>query len=110
ARAARMAGITGYQSTVDREHLRLTGQHLVDLAARTSTDPYGRATVEIPLAIAARPAELAAKRAAMSAHASQIPAPVLDDPGFEPTYRLEWYLREGPCSTLDLLGNDHAIS
>ena len=107
--AAALAGITGYQATVDREHLHLTGEHLVDRAARTRSGRYGRVTVEIGLAIVAGSAELAAKRAAMAAHASQIPARVLDDPAFEQTYRLEWYLRDGPRSTLDLLGNGHAI-
>ena len=120
-RAATLAGITGYQATVDREHLHLTGEHLVDRAARDQSGQsersgpsggsggYGRVTVEIGLAIVAGPAELAAKRAAMAAHASQIPARVLDDPAFEQVYRLEWYLRDGPRSTLELLGNGHAI-
>lgn len=126
-RAATLAGITGYQATVDREHLHLTGEHLVDRATRDQfgqsqpsgrsgrsggsggSGGYGRVTVEIGLAIVAGPTELAAKRAAMAAHASQIPSRVLDDPAFEQVYRLEWYLRDGPRSALELLGNGHVI-
>lgn len=107
--SARHAGVTDYEATVDREHLHFSGGHLVATASRSHPAPYGRVTAEIPLAIAADPAALAAKRRAMAAHASQIPAAVTDDPGFVDSYQLEWYLRQGPPSVLDRLGNAHAI-
>jgi N-acetyl-1-D-myo-inositol-2-amino-2-deoxy-alpha-D-glucopyranoside deacetylase len=113
-RAARYAGITGYEATVDREHLHIAqqtaeGDHLVHGASRTLPAPYGRVTVEIPLAVAGDGPVLAAKRRAMAAHASQIPPGSLDLTGFADVYGLEWYLRDGPAAALDQLGNAHAI-
>jgi hypothetical protein len=71
---------------------------------------YGRVTAEIGLALAATPGELAAKEAAIAAHASQIPAGLLDPADFATGYQLEWYLREGPPGVLDLLGNVHVLA
>lgn len=113
-RAARYARITGYQATVDREHLHIAqqtaeGDHLIHGASRTLPAPYGRVTVEIPLAVAGDGPVLAAKRRAMAAHASQIAPSSLDLVGFADVYGLEWYLRDGPAAALDRLGNAHAI-
>ena len=112
--AARLARITGYEATVDREHLHIAhqtadGDHLVHGANRTQPTPYGRVTVEIPLAVAADDATLAAKRRAMAAHASQIAPEDLELAGFGDVYGLEWYLRDGPAGVVDQLGNVHAI-
>lgn len=107
--AARQAAITDYEATVDREHLHFAGAHLVARAASSLRDPYGRVSVEIPLAIAAGAADLAGKRAAMAAHASQIPPETLCNPDFAATYQLEWYLRTGPASVLERLGNAHSL-
>jgi N-acetyl-1-D-myo-inositol-2-amino-2-deoxy-alpha-D-glucopyranoside deacetylase len=112
--AARLAQITAYEATVDREHLHIAhqtaeGDHLVHGANSSQPTPYGRVTVEIPLAVAADEATLAAKRRAMAAHASQIPPHSLDLAGFSDVYGLEWYLRDGPAGVVDRLGNVHAI-
>ncbi len=114
AQAARLAGATGYQSTVDREHLHFAGSdaHLVHGAARAVDQKAavcGRVTAEISLAVAGSPAELDCKRAAIAVHASQIPADALRDAGFGEAYRLEWYLRDGQPGLLDRLGNVHAL-
>jgi LmbE family N-acetylglucosaminyl deacetylase len=112
--AARFAQITAYQATVDREHLHIAhqtaeGDHLVHGANSSQPSPYGRVTVEIPLAVAADGATLAAKRRAMAVHASQIPPQALELAGFADVYGLEWYLRDGPAGVVDRLGNVHAI-
>ncbi len=105
ALAADLTGVTGYEATVDRDHLlRHDGTHLVHAASRHTGD-YGRTTTEIPLVLTATDAELAAKRAAMAAHASQITASSLDCPRFADNYRQEWYLRTGTPGLLDHLAN-----
>ncbi len=121
--AARLSTATAYQATVDREHLHFAGPgaHLVHgavdaLAGARSERPgapdrrYGRVTAEIGLALAATPGELAANQAAIAAHASQIPAGLLDPAEFATAYQLEWYLRDGPPGALDLLGNVHVLA
>ncbi len=85
AHAAALAGVPSYEATVDREHLHFAGAHLLDSAAGGRR--YGRVTAEITLALAATGSELAAKRAAMAVHASQIGAEDLAD-GFEQAYQL----------------------
>ena len=103
--AAGLAGVTSYDATVDREHLHFAGDHVVGQAG--GTRQYGRVTAEISVAVAATPRELAVKRAALLAHASQITPGMLDD-RFQETYELEWYLRRGPRALLDGL-NVHAL-
>jgi LmbE family N-acetylglucosaminyl deacetylase len=112
--AARFAQLTAYHATVDREHLHLAqqaaaGDHLVHQANSAHTTPYGRVTVEIPLAVAGDERTLHAKRRAMAAHASQITPERVELAGFDQVYGLEWYLRDGPAGVLDQLGNVHAI-
>jgi N-acetyl-1-D-myo-inositol-2-amino-2-deoxy-alpha-D-glucopyranoside deacetylase len=112
--AARFSQVTAYHATVDREHLHLAqqeadGDHLVHEANSVHTAPYGRVTVEIPLAVAADESTLEAKRRAMAVHASQITPAAVDIAGFAEVYGLEWYLRDGPAGVLDQLGNVHAI-
>lgn len=107
--AATLAGVTSYDATVDREHLHFAGGHLLDDAVKpTRRRTYGRVTAEIAVAIAATPAELATKRAALLAHASQISPEMVSD-RFTETYELEWYLRRGPAAVLEELGNAHAL-
>ncbi|HVM26785.1 MAG TPA: PIG-L family deacetylase [Mycobacteriales bacterium] len=107
--AAELAGLTLYESTVDREHLHFAGAHVLDAAA-SAPGRYGRVTAEITTALAATPAELAAKRRAMAAHASQIDPAELDDPGFADAYELEWFVRRGAPALLEQLGNAHALA
>jgi LmbE family N-acetylglucosaminyl deacetylase len=97
--AAEFAGIADYQSTVDRDHLR--GRHLVEAAAGGSG--VGRGRHQITTVIEADAEELAAKRAAMAAHASQIAPAALRRGGFARTYGREWFVRSGPAGLLDEL-------
>jgi LmbE family N-acetylglucosaminyl deacetylase len=109
--AAMLAGVTSYEATVDREHLHFAGAHLLDGGVRPQVRPsYGRVTAEITTALAATPGELAAKRAAMAWHASQIPAEALTAPDFAEIYELEWFVRRGVPSLLETLGNAHAVA
>jgi LmbE family N-acetylglucosaminyl deacetylase len=108
--AASLAGVTSYDATVDREHLHFAGAHVLDDASKPVGRPtYGRVTAEISVALAATPYELAVKRQALLAHESQIGPETLDDQ-FQETYELEWYLRRGPASVLEQLGNAHALA
>jgi LmbE family N-acetylglucosaminyl deacetylase len=109
--AAGLAGVTSYDATVDREHLHFAGDHVLDSAVEGAggSRTYGRVTAEISVALAATPRELAVKRAALLAHASQIDEALLGE-RFEETYELEWFLRRGPRALLDELGNAHALA
>ena len=107
AHAASLAGVTSYEATVDREHLHFAGPHVLGEARPARR--YGRVTAEIHTALAASPAELAAKREAMLAHRSQIDPAWLEDEAFAETYELEWYLRRGAPALLEELGNAHAL-
>jgi LmbE family N-acetylglucosaminyl deacetylase len=111
--AAVLAGVTSYEATVDREHLHFAGAHLLDDAVKPVQSPiqrptYGRVTAEITTAVAATANELAAKRAAMAAHVSQIGPDALEQE-FAETYELEWYVRRGAPALLETLGNAHAL-
>ena len=110
--AARLAGIaTRYEMTVDREHLHFVETHVVHDAteavmAMWQGHPrrYGHATVEIDLVVDVR-AHIGAKRAALAAHASQLPehsSPMrLDEASFAAVYGLEWFNRAGPPGPID---------
>jgi len=103
---------TLYESTVDREYLHFVETHVVveaglghrpagrGLAAST----LGRPSLLIDLAVDVRPV-LAAKRRAMAAHASQLPADApafaLGVQNFAAVYGYEWYIRSGPAGPLD---------
>jgi LmbE family N-acetylglucosaminyl deacetylase len=104
AAAANLAGIADYQATVDRSRVR-TDRHLVGPAhAGVGTGPLGAARTEVTTTVTAGPADLAAKRAAMSAHASQIDRAAVRHRGFARTYGQEWYVRAGGTGVLDLPG------
>jgi LmbE family N-acetylglucosaminyl deacetylase len=110
ALAARLAGVAEYEATIDREHLHFTGEHLVDGGALPGRRTAGRVTAEITTAFAAPPEVLATKRAAMAAHASQIPLAHLDTEWFAEAYGLEWFRRTGRPGLLEQLGNAHALA
>lgn len=112
AAAAAAAIDTVYLSTVDREYLHFVETHVVvdaglpDRATglRLSSTTIGQPTVLIDLAIDVE-AFLPNKRAAMAAHASQLPDESqvmrLTPQAFAAVYRWEWYCRQGPTSVLD---------
>ncbi len=112
ALAADLSGARAYRTTVDREHLHVTARdrHLVHGAARATATPYGRATVEIALAVTGTAADLDVKRAAITAHASQLGPADVPAAEFAAAYGYEWYRRSGPPGVLDLLGNAHLLS
>jgi LmbE family N-acetylglucosaminyl deacetylase len=111
-RAAVLAGTPAvYDATVDREHLHFVETHLVEEAALTGDlglvrSHIGMPTVEVTTTIDVRD-RLVVKRAAMAAHASQIPESTsalrLPDPSFADVYGWEWYVRVGPPGVLDTL-------
>lgn len=116
ALAAELTGATAYRTTVDREHLHTAARdgHLVHGAARAvhevgGAGPFGRATVEIALAVSGTAAHLAVKRAAITAHASQLGPDDVPAATFAAAYGYEWYLRSGPAGVLDRLGNAHLL-
>ncbi len=112
-RAAALAGLpTVYDATVDREYLHFVETHLVEEAALTGDlglvrSRIGMATVDITTTIDVR-RSLPTKRAAMAAHASQIPestsALQLPHDHFADVYGWEWYVRTGPPTVFDKLG------
>ncbi len=120
ATAVEMLGVTGYRMTVDREHLHVTARdaHLVHGAARTAAVEFGRATVEISLAVTGEPRHLQHKRAAMTAHSSQIAEQDVPVAGFAAAYGFEWFRRTGARAgelldtpgVLDALGNAHLFA
>jgi LmbE family N-acetylglucosaminyl deacetylase len=112
ATAAELVGATAYRMTVDREHLHISARdrHLVHGAARAASVAFGRMTAEISLAIAGSPAELATKRAAITAHASQVDEVDVPAEGFGDAYGLEWFRRTGAPGVLDALGNAHIFA
>jgi LmbE family N-acetylglucosaminyl deacetylase len=100
AAAAALAGMTGYEATVDRADRRDgRGRHLVDRAA--AGGPVGWDAAGIATVVEADPADLAAKRAAMAAHASQVPRSAVRRVGFAAAYGREWYRRSGGPGLLD---------
>jgi LmbE family N-acetylglucosaminyl deacetylase len=109
ATAAEMVGATSYRMTVDREHLHVSARdrHLIHGAARAAAVGFGRVTAEITLAVGASAADLACKRAAITAHESQVGPADVPEEGFTAAYGYEWYRRTGAPGVLDALGNAH---
>ena len=114
AAAAKLVGADAYRLTIARAHLHIAARdgHLVHGAARAAAVEFGRPSVEISLAITGTPAHLAIKRAAMTAHASQIAEAELPEVGFGAAYGIEWFRRTahrriGTPGLLDALGNAH---
>lgn len=107
--AAHAAGVeTVYQATVDREYLHFVETHLVGevSAAALPMPTVGVPTVFVTTTIDVRDV-LDAKRAAIAAHASQIPetstAMSMSPEAFSGVYGFEWFVREGPPGPLEAL-------
>ena len=113
-----VAELTGpatlYEATVDREYLHFVETHVVIEAGLpdhprefglAGTD-LGSATLEVDVELDVT-SMLAIKRAAMAAHASQIPphstAMRMAPAAFAAVYGYEWYRRVGPPNLLDAL-------
>lgn len=104
--AATLDGLRLYEVTVDREYLHFVETHLVESAA-DSTEMrlgLGNPSVEITTMVDVR-SVIDAKRVAMAAHASQIPADSyvnsMPNSAFEDVYGYEWYIRRGPRGPID---------
>ena len=104
---------TVYEATVDREYLHFVESHLVvEAGARHAGDlglaatSLGLPTVLVTCTVDVRPV-LSVKRAAMEAHASQIPetssAMQMPPADFATVYGYEWFGRQGPPGPLDEL-------
>ncbi len=74
-------------------------------ASRAVRQPsYGLPSGEIDLAVVGTTEHIERKRAAIAAHASQVPAAAVDDSGqFTAAYGVEWFVRTGAPAALDLL-------
>ena len=111
-RAAAATGVpTVYDATVDREYLHFVETHLVEEAILGGDLGLVRSRIGVPsvmvdVAVDVRQT-LAVKRAAMAAHASQIPettsALQLPEHHFADVYGWEWYVRSGPPGPIDRL-------
>ena len=111
-RAATAAGVsTVYDVTVDREYLHFVETHLVEEAILAGDlglvrSHIGLPSVEIDATVDVRTV-LDVKRAAMAAHASQIPESTsalrLPTHHFADVYGWEWYVRTGPVGPIDAL-------
>lgn len=112
AMAAELVGANTYRTTVDREHLDvLTGdRHLVHGAAGAAGVAYGRAAAEITFSLQATAAELAHKRAAILAHASQVGPAHVPVAGFAAAYGREWFRRSGAPGVLDALASGPPVT
>jgi LmbE family N-acetylglucosaminyl deacetylase len=108
-RAAQLAGIpTVYESTVDRDYLqRAQVAHLVVDASQALPPKLSSFGVTAPM-ISTRVdvgAHLAAKRAAIAAHRSQVlttsEVTTMAPDIFAQVYGLEWYIRRGPAGPLE---------
>lgn len=119
ARAASVAGVaTTYEATVDYEYLHFVDVHLVEGASRSLAErsEHSGASGRIPSQVGLPTAEittvvdvrgcLEVKRAAMAAHASQIPETDLGVPAerFAQVYGYEWFVRRGPRGLIEQAG------
>ncbi len=115
AAAARCGAAGRYMVTVDREYLHFVETHVVGHAVNSllgidvgsrNTAPIGMPSVEISLTVDVRDV-CDTKRAALAAHASQLPADsemfALPRGSFADVYGFEWYVRHGGPSALDSL-------
>jgi LmbE family N-acetylglucosaminyl deacetylase len=111
-RAAEQAGVaTVYDATIDREYLHFVETHLVEEAILAGDLGLVRSHIGVPsVAVDATVdvrSTLDVKRAAMAAHASQIPETTsalrLPEHHFADVYGWEWYVRSGPSGPIDSL-------
>jgi LmbE family N-acetylglucosaminyl deacetylase len=108
--AAASAGIpTIYEATVDREYLHFVETHLVEEAILAGDLGLVRSHIGVPSVMVTTTVDvrgvLERKRAAMAAHASQIPettsALQLGLEQFAAVYGWEWFVRRGPVGSID---------
>ncbi len=108
--AAAAAGVaTVYDATVDREYLHFVETHLVEEAILAGDLGLVRSHIGVPSVAVDATVDvrsvLDVKRAAMAAHASQIPettsALQLPTHHFADVYGWEWYVRTGPPGPID---------
>jgi LmbE family N-acetylglucosaminyl deacetylase len=106
-----------YEATVDREYLHFVETHLVghaiewllgeDAMPVTNRAPLGVPTVMVSTTVDVR-AAIALKRAAIAAHASQLPPRAaihqMDDETFAAVYGFEWFIRRGPAGVIEAFG------
>ena len=113
AMAASRAGTpTVYEATVDREYLHFVETHLVEQAILAGDLGMVRSHIGVPSVMITNAvdvsSELDRKRAAMAAHASQIPETTsafqLGLEQFAAVYGWEWFVRQGPPGPIDELG------
>jgi LmbE family N-acetylglucosaminyl deacetylase len=97
ARATALTGLTAYEATVAPDRPRPRRPHLVDRAA--AGVPVGWSGITTVLTADRR--ELAAKRRAMAAHGSQVPADAVRWTGFASAYGREWFRRVGEPGPID---------
>jgi LmbE family N-acetylglucosaminyl deacetylase len=105
--AADLVGATSYRMTVDREALtaQVANEHLVQGAAEAALVPFGRPTRDITLAITGDDDHLAAKYAAITAHASQIALADVPEDRFADVYGTEWFRGSDTPGVLEPLGS-----
>src|SRR5436305_7892359 len=112
AMAASRAGTpTVYEATVDREYLHFVETHLVEQAILAGDLGMVRSHIGVPSVMITNAvdvsSELDRKRAAMAAHASQIPETTsafqLGLEQFAAVYGWEWFVRHGPPRPRDEL-------
>lgn len=112
AAAHRRSGVpTCYEVTVDHEYLHFVETHLVEAASASLPDlaehrRVGLPSVLIDVTVDVRTV-LAAKRASMLAHRSQIPEGTFpaahDDAELRAVYGYEWFVRRGVPGAIDQL-------
>jgi LmbE family N-acetylglucosaminyl deacetylase len=112
--AAAAAGVdTVYEATVDREYLHFVETHLVEQAILAGDLGMVRSHLGVPTVMITNAvdvsSELDRKRAAMAAHASQIPETTsafqLGLEQFAAVYGWEWFVRNGPPGPIDDLAS-----
>lgn len=117
--AAAIAGVdVVYEATVDREYLHFVETHLVGhaitwLIGDAELPAVNRAPLGVPTVLVSTMVDVRGvldhKRAAISAHASQIPAAselhVMDVETFAAVYGYEWFVRRGPAGPIEALGD-----
>jgi LmbE family N-acetylglucosaminyl deacetylase len=108
--AAAQAGVaTVYESTIDREYLHFVETHLVEEAILAGDLGLARSHLGMPTVMVTATVDVAGqlhrKRAAMAAHASQIPETTatfqLGFEQFAAVYGWEWFIRRGPPGPID---------
>ena len=108
--AARRSSLeTIYEMTIDREYLHFVDTHLIDHAreALPHIEHIGVPTVFVSTTVDVR-SVLAQKKAAITAHASQVQPSSsvvrLSAASFRDVYGYEWFVRHGPPNLIETLG------